>query len=147
MAEINVSINDAAVLAGIARLKDALNDLTPLFQAIGDKLVQNTEIRFDTKRDPGGRAWQKWADSTREARRKEGRGTLLEYSGRMRASLDQDPHSDYVEVGFGVPYAKYHEQGKGVPRRQMLLDGNQLGKQDADDIFQVVHKFLQKTMP
>lgn len=144
MAEIKVSTSDIGVLAGLARLKTAISDMKPVFEAIGAKLEQNVNIRFDTKTDPAGQPWQAWAPSTSAARKREGRGTLLEYTGRMRDSLTYEAGSDFVEIGFGVPYAKYHEQGQGVPRRQMLLDGNSLSKQDTDDVFNVIFKQLKQ---
>lgn len=141
---VKVAVEDRVVLRALSQLRSLMTDLRPVFEDIGHALERNVNLRFDTKRDPSGNQWQQWATKTEKARESEGRGTLLEYTGRMRDSLTYTANSTSVEIGFGVDYAKYHEEGRGVPRRQMLLDGDSLGNEDVKDIFDVLMKHLKK---
>jgi len=119
----------------------SLRDTKPVMRAIGRVLESNVQIRFDTKTAPDGSEWKPWAPSTAKARAKEGRGTLLEYTGRMRASLAVNVDKNRVEIGFGVPYAEFVEKVRPV-----LLDGGQLGAEDADDVMDAAMKAIKKQM-
>lgn len=107
---IRVDVHDLDIGALLQSMHAQLRDMTPVNRAIGGVLERNVNLGFDTKTDPGGRAWAAWAQSARAARLREGRGNLLEYTGRMRDSLTHLADARGVEVGFGVNYARYHEQ-------------------------------------
>lgn len=120
-----------------------LSNLTPLMQRIAVVLERNAEVRFDTKVDPDGKPWARWSKRTDIARKKEGRGTLLEYSGLMRQSLGSafDPKSAIVFIGAN--YSGFHEMGLGQPTRRILrsaADG--LGRQDSADIKKLIDDYL-----
>src|SRR5574337_1131207 len=106
MAEfVSIQVTGAAALqAALERAVARLERPRDLMQALGDRLVGNIERRFDTKRDPQGVPWRALAASTgkRYAAEDKGsrRGTLLERTGRMRASLTANAGDDYVEVGM-----------------------------------------------
>lgn len=142
---IKVEAGDLGVLVGLQRLYGAIsgNEMRAVFASIGRKLQSNVQARFDTKTDPSGTPWPDWAESTRNEREAEGRGTLLEYTGRMRASLTYQADADGVRIGFGAPYARHHELGEGVPKRAMLLDNGRLSKDDEADILRVVLRHLK----
>lgn len=126
-------------LAKALRLLDGQGK--PINEAIGAALEQNANLRFDTKTDPAGNPWREWAPSTAKARAAEGRGTLLEYTGRLRDSLTHVADNDSVEVGFGVPYARYVDKV-----RPLLLDNGKLGKDDAEDAIAAAMTALQKQL-
>ncbi len=68
-----------------------------------------------------GPGWPALAQATLDKRRKKGRGALmLRDSGVMMESLEGDYGPDYAEAYFNVPYAKYHINGWGVPKRNPL---------------------------
>jgi len=51
----------------------------------------------------------------------QGCGSLLEHTRGMRDSISHSVESDAVLVGFGKPYALYHETGtKRMERRGLL---------------------------
>ena len=136
------------------RLGEAVRGLQQpheLMQAIGAVMERNINFRFDTKTDPAGNKWLPLADSTKALYAKKYKdkvpGSLLERTRRMRDSLSYDPGEVSVEVGFGVPYALYHETGtrRGLPRRQLLTDDwvtGTLGAQDQADITAEIEAYL-----
>lgn len=138
---MSVTVDRAALDRALQDALKALRDTRPVMRAIGRVLESNVEIRFDTKTAPDGSAWKPWAKSTAKQRAKEGRGTLLEYTGRMRASLAVNVQKNEVEIGFGVPYAQFVEV-----TRPVLLDKGQLGKEDADDVMDAALKSIKKQM-
>lgn len=150
MTTVSVGIADAGLGTVLQAMAAQLADMTPVYKAIGRKLESNINLRFDTKTDPSGKPWAPWAESTKEARQSEGRGNLLEYTGRMRDSLTYVLTSDSVEVGFGVEYAQYHEQlslsQKGLPKRAMLFDGGKLSATDTEDVLAAAMKALEKQL-
>lgn len=142
-ASLVVKVQDYALLEAVVALKAALKNPTPAYKKVGAYFEKEVNIRFDTKTGPDGTAWQKWAESTQEARDKEGRGTLLEYTGRMRDSFTYNANEKGVDVGFGVIYALFHELGAGVPARPMLLDGGKLATQDEAAVFAILQRFIK----
>ena len=125
---ISVSVRDLGLGAQLQSMQRLLANMAPVYKAVGATLECNVNLRFDTKTDPDGSAWAPWAKRTAAARKREGRGTLLEYTGRMRDSLTYLADAQGVEVGFGLAYAKYPEQRTpgvgGLPRRAMLFGRN-----------------------
>src|SRR5574337_154130 len=159
MAEfVSIQVTGAAALqAALERAVARLARPRDLMQALGDRLVGNIERRFDTKRDPQGVPWRALAASTgkRYAAEDKGsrRGTLLEHTGRMRASLTANAGDDYVEIGMNrltdggrwqIPLL--HETGtRRMPRRGIFLadpDAGTLGAQDERDLDDEITGFL-----
>lgn len=138
---LGVSVTDAGVGLALRRMAVLLRDMQPIYRAIGSKLEQNVNLRFDTKTAPNGSGWAAWAPATARARAAEGRGTLLEYTGRMRDSLTYFADNQGVEVGFGVDYAEQVER-----KRAMLFDGDTLGQQDLDDVLKAAMREFKKQL-
>ncbi len=70
----------------------------------------------------GGQRWQPLAEST--VRRK-GHPTILIDSGVLRTSITFKtiralPDGFIVDLGTNVPYARYHQEGRGVPQRKVV---------------------------
>lgn len=117
-----------------------------VYDALRQTMKHRVDERFAKKRDPDGIRWKNWAPSTAADREEEGgvayksgRISLLQYTGAMQGSFFAKTRGGIVSVGFGVPYAKYHETGtrkKGsnqehMPARRVLTDGQgRLSKQD-----------------
>jgi phage gpG-like protein len=145
-----------------ARLNGAVAQLghsRELMQAIGARLQTNIKLRFRTKTDPEGLAWLPLADSTRAQYRREDtgkngqhrrRGSLLQRSGHMLASLTVNAIPEAVEVGFSVPYAIWHELGtQRMPRRPMLMAepiSGRLGDTDRQDVLDELEAFLAQAL-
>ncbi len=113
---------DRQVLQVLAQLRGNLEDMTPAWQEAADELAARADRRFETKTDPAGNPWTPWSKRTRRLREKEGRGSLLEHTGLMRASLHGEGRKDGLVLGLGRSYAPYHETGTSrMPRRGIFL--------------------------
>lgn len=139
---LRLTVQDAGVYGLLSRLQSQLRDMTPVYKAMGSKLERNVQVRFDTKEDPNGNPWKAWAPSTAAARAREGRGTLLEYTGRMRASLTHLATNQSVEVGFGVPYAVYHEESRPL----LFADQNGLSDDDMRDAMDAAQRAFRRAL-
>ena len=112
------------ILARLLVLENRLSDMSTVYEDIGTFLESQVNIRFDTKTDPDGHAWQGWAESTAKRRKQQKRGTLMSFSGQLRQSLTHAADASGVVVGFGVDYASPLEFGSldhRLPARHMLL--------------------------
>jgi phage gpG-like protein len=137
-----VRVTDRGVGLALRRMTALLGDMTPISEAVGSRLERNINLRFDTQTGPDGSAWKQWAPSTAKARAAEGRGTLLQYTGRMRASLTHLADNDGVEVGFGVGYAVFAE----FMSRPLLFDDGQLSDEDSNDALKAALQAFRKQL-
>lgn len=139
------------------KLRQAAQDLEhprDLLDAMGAALEAQVAVRFETKKDPSGNAWDKLRPSTEEGyeRRFQGRipGTLLDRNldgPGMRSTLSHRVVSDTeVEVGLHRFYAIFHEFGtKRMVRRGMFFadpDAGTLGADDQAELNAVLTEFL-----
>lgn len=130
-----------------------------LMVRLGAVFEANINRRFDRKIDPEGQPWAPLAASTRDsyAAKDKGarRGTLLQRTGLMRASLSANAGDDFVELGmirntdggrWSIPLL--HETGtEHMPRRGIFLadpDAGLLGSQDEEDLQLELVKFLDR---
>jgi len=155
---LSIEVTGAEELrAKLARAIAQLQKPRDLMLALGDKMVENIERRFDTKRDPSGAPWQPHAPATTARYAKEDagkrRGTILERTGEMRRNMTRNAGDDYVEVGSnrltdggGWVLALLHETGtRRMPRRGIFLadpDAGTLGAQDEADLEREIEVFL-----
>jgi len=141
---LTVYADDGAYRSHLERLQKSLGDLEPVMDAIGARLESNIRNRFATRTDPNGLAWAPWKDSTledypfpgSEAAKIDGAGNarLLDRYGTMLDSLSYDSDPNRVSIGFGQPYATYHEFGtKHMDRRGMLMADPEAGILGPDD--------------
>lgn len=146
----------------VAQLNRAITELerpAALMRDVAGVLEQNVNLRFTTKRDPNGQPWPQISELTPLIYASVNKtltydaddqpivpkmpGTLLERTRRMLNSLAGRAGDSWVEVGFGVPYAIYHETGTErndkpyMPRRGMLTgdpEAGTLGAEDRQDV-------------
>jgi phage virion morphogenesis protein len=146
-----VKVDDRTVSAALAKLRARLGDMTPVYTRIGATIEGRVQMRFDTRTAPSGKPWAPWSDRTAAMRKREGRGSLLVYTGHMRTSLSYRATRDWVRIGFTVPYAKYHEFGtrrgkrRHIPARPMLFSGRGLGAGDKSAVMGVLKSWLRAT--
>lgn len=143
---ITIAVQDQQVLAYLGRIQAKLKNLKPALSGIGMELEAAVSGRFESKTDPAGRAWDPWAPSTEASYPDDGNGTLLDRYGDMLDSLSWSATKDSVTIGFGQPYAAFHEWGtKAMPRRGLLTadpDGPTLAAGDTQRVLDILGTFL-----
>jgi len=131
---LTIAVDDRAFRSYLAELQGRLSDLTPVMQSIGQELETRISARFETETDPNGAAWLPWAESTRKTYPEDGNHRILDRYGDMLGSLNWQADAASVRVGFGQPYATYHEWGtKHMPRRGLLFADPDAGTLAAGD--------------
>lgn len=111
-----------------------MGNLTPVMQSIGMELESRISGRFESRSDPSGRNWAPWAQSTVDSYPEDGNRQLLDRYGDMLASLSHQADASSVRVGFGQPYAAFHEWGtEHMPRRGLLFADPDAGTLAEDD--------------
>lgn len=139
---ITLTVQDSGVINALLNARSALASMRKVNRAVGATLESRMHQRFDTKTTPKGRPWKDWAPSTAAARAKEGRGTLLEYTGRLRDSLAYQADDQGVLIGFGVPYAGHVNEA-----RPLLFEGHDLSQADTDAVVAAALKTLRQLIP
>lgn len=143
---LTIAVNDQVWRDVVATLHNRLSDLTPVLAEIGMELESRVSSRFETRTDPDGMPWAPWAQSTVDYYPEDGNKRLLDRYGDMLASLSHKVNSDSVSIGFGQPYATYHEWGtKHMPRRGLLMSDPDAGTLSEDDnalVLDVLNDFL-----
>ncbi len=131
---ITVDTDDTAFRSSLEKLYRGMGNLTPVMQSIGMELESRISGRFESRTDPHGSAWAPWAQSTEGGYPEDGNRRLLDRYGDMLASLNHQAGATSVRVGFGQPYAAFHEWGtEYMPRRGLLFDDPDAGTLAEDD--------------
>ena len=133
-----------AIQQELVRLEQRGRTLAVAHQKIGASLESLVQQRFDSKSDPLGHPWAAHSAATIAAYKKKdtskrgkhnSRGGVLERTRRMRMSLNSASDLFGVTIGFGVPYAAFHEFGtKRMPRRGLLMADPVAGSLATSDI-------------
>jgi phage gpG-like protein len=146
---LTLALQDQQVLSYLRQLERKLGNLTPAMTAIGMELEAAISGRFESKTDPEGNPWAEWAPATEATYPDDGNGTILDRYGDMLDSLSWVATSDSVAVGFGQPYAAFHEWGtKTMPRRGLLTsdpDGPTLSEPDTRRVLDILGTFLAQS--
>lgn len=133
---ITIGVQDAALVRAVNALQGHLQDLTQPMRDVGQALEGQVSQRFMSMTDPNGEAWESLSKATLAQRAKNGTtGNTLDEHGTMLQSLSWQSNAKTATVGFGQPYAAYHEWGtKRMPRRGLLMANPDVGTLGADDL-------------
>ena len=145
---LEIKLDDSAFRADLAALYRRLGDLTPVMQSIGMEMESRISGRFETRTDPNGKSWAPWAESTLESYPEDGNRQLLDRYGDMLLSLNHKADATSVRIGFGKPYAAFHEWGtERMPRRGLIFadpDAGTLSKGDEEAVLDIIGLYLQE---
>ena len=143
---LTITADDKAFRDSLAQLYRGMGNLTPVMQSIGMELESRISGRFESRTDPSGNAWAPWAQSTVDNYPENGNRRLLDRYGDMLASLSHQADATSVRVGFGQPYAAFHEWGtEHVPRRGLLFadpDAGTLAEGDEAAVLDILGVWL-----
>jgi phage virion morphogenesis protein len=148
---IIITVNDHMVLDVLNRLASQMQNMQPVMTAIGAELKARVSSRFETETDPEGHPWAEWMPATKKSYPKDGNHKVLDRYSDMLNSLGYEADAASVKVGFGQPYAAYHEWGtKHMKRRGLLFadpDTRTLAPEDTRLVLDVLARFLQEPLP
>lgn len=143
---LEIKLDDSAFRADLATLYRRLGNLTPVMQSIGMEMESRISGRFETRTDPNGKSWAPWAPSTLDSYPEDGNRQLLDRYGDMLLSLNHKADATSVRIGFGKPYAAFHEWGtERMPRRGLVFadpDAGTLAKGDEDAVLDIIGIWL-----
>lgn len=141
-----LSVDNRSVLQALRDLDGRVSDLSPAFNEIGMEIEGRVSARFESQRDPAGKAWLPWAESTRKYYPKDGNGSILDRYGDMLDSLSYQVDKSSVSIGFGEDRAIYHEFGtRNMPRRGLLMEDPEaeiLAPEDEQSILSILSRHL-----
>lgn len=143
---LTITVDDKAFRDSLAQLYRGIGNLTPVMQDIGMALESRISGRFESRTDPSGHAWSPWAQSTVDSYPEDGNRRLLDRYGDMLASLNHQADATSVRIGFGQPYAAFHEWGtERMPRRGLLFsdpDAGTLADGDEEAVLDILGVWL-----
>jgi len=124
--DINVTIDDRVT----SQCDDALallGDLTPVFDEFGAWQDGATDDLFTSQQDPYETSWWRLKESTIAQKQRRGEFlTILQATGKMRASVVSKSMKAGYRHGFSDRKAVYHDRAESVDRkRQLLPDADQ----------------------
>ncbi len=116
-------------------------DMSPVMSAIGMELESRASSRFETRTDPNGVPWSPWKPSTVKNYPKDGNRKLLDRSGDMLSRLTHQSDNSSAVIGFGQPYAQYHETGtkRMVPRLLLTNGRDGIGSGDEQAVIKLLN--------
>lgn len=150
MASIQINATDEFPLLTerLTELQQALNgDLTPLMQAIGAVLENNTRQRFANKKSPDGTNWAELLPQTvqyKKNKRVSKKGVtavgILVESGDLFRSIASQASNGRLEVGTDRQYGIFHQIGmNNMPARPFIG----VGDDDRDEVNNVINDYLR----
>lgn len=143
---LTVQVDDRSFRSYLDTLHRRLGDLTPGMQSVGMELESRISGRFESRTDPNGNSWAPWEPATSAGYPANGNRRLLDRYGDMLGSLNHQADASSVRVGFGQPYAVFHEWGtEHMARRGMLFadpDAGTLGPEDEAAVLDILALWL-----
>lgn len=125
MLTLKVTVNGAEkVIAGLEKIQGKAKDLRPAFKAARLLIMESTQRTFMA----GGRPerWEPLSEMTLKRRGENAqalrdKGILMGSIGIPGAGGISVLKPLELRVGTNVPYARYHQDGIGVPQREFML--------------------------
>jgi phage gpG-like protein len=120
-------LGDTPISRDLGRVKNNIENWEPVWPDVAKHLARGAKRQFDSHGVYGSGGWDELAPSTLKRKQALGQPSdILRATGRLEDSLTIDDHEEHLQIenrdamwwGTLVPYAKYHQQGKGVPQRR-----------------------------
>lgn len=133
--DFDVRSNMGDVLEDLDDAQGRTDDLRPVFRLFDRRVSMFARRQFETSGAVGGEAWEPLSEETKERRREHRGGNrggvdkpLWDF-GKLKSSLQTAGPESVREIdrqkytrGTTVFYARFHQEGEGVPKRQIFPD-------------------------
>ena len=141
--DINLEISNAAeVKAVFEALQTRLADLTPVFQDIGEAMLNVTRERFNSQTAPDGHSWAPLSPGYAK-RKPRNKDKVLTLYGHLRGTLDYQAGPQEVRIGTPLIYGATHQLGRGpIPARPFLG----LSSSDEQELLDILNDHLSRAM-
>ncbi len=107
---------------GLPNLKQELKGIRRVLKQLPDEAgqiaVDHTHKNFNNEQFGDKGKSSKWA--SRKSKRNDKGRKLLVKSGELKASVDYEAGNMQVAIGSDKPYAKRHNEGEDMPKRQFM---------------------------
>jgi phage gpG-like protein len=135
-----------AVARDMLRFSGRARDLSPAMGEVLDLIRDSERRQFDSQGSYGSGGWQPLAASTRKQKARLNLDSrILRATGEMFDDLTGDgagqiavARHDGLDFGTTLPHAKFHQQGRGVPKRPVV----QLPERDRRSAVKIVQRYL-----
>lgn len=143
--DIQLQISNAAeVKAAFESLQAKLADLTPVFQDIGEAMLNRTRERFNSQTAPDGTPWAALSPGYKK-RKKRNKDKILTLYGRLRGTLNYRAGPREVRIGTPLIYGATHQFGdqqRHIPARPFLG----LSQSDEQELLDILNDHLSRAM-
>jgi phage virion morphogenesis protein len=136
--------NSAEVKAAFEALQAKLADLTPVFQDIGESMLNRTRERFRSQTAPDGSPWAALSPDYAK-RKKKNKDKILTLSGNLRGLLNYQAGPRSVRIGTPLKYGAAHQFGRPeikLPARPFLG----LSTSDEQELLEILNDHLQRAL-
>lgn len=143
---MTIDINGSkAVIKKLDKTIKAIGSPREALKETGSFLIREFQANFPSEGSRLGKPWEKLALSTLREKQRAGYGGkgILERTGRMKNSFQDDVQKFFVRVFNPTPYYKYHQLGGAtLPQRKMIIATENLkGK-----IYEIFNLYIRKSI-
>ncbi len=138
-----ITIQSQEVQAALNHLEHQLQNLQPVFDAVGETLKTHIADCFREEKSPDGINWAALDPKTIKQRRN-GSSKILNDTGTLRKSFAHIATNSFVEVTTDPMYAPFHQFGtsKGLPARP-FFPTEILPQNWETEILEIINNHLQ----
>lgn len=120
MTSIDVKIEDKELQEALRNLRSKISNLSPFYKKAAILMKADILRHFQSEEGPKG-SWEKLTKTYEKRKLLKGKNHILQFSGRLRGSIDAKDMSDNASVGTNIQYGTTHQFGKGrIPARPFL---------------------------
>jgi len=140
--ELRIVFSDGGGEEKFRKLEEKTRILGPAFRDAGVYMKEEIMINFSEEGRP--RKWKPLSAKYLEYKmQKKGSSKILEFTGRLKNSINTQYSNDKAKVFTGVKYGVKHQMGLGVPARPFFPDSqnsdippfDSKGKENISSIF------------
>ncbi|OCG45779.1 phage virion morphogenesis protein [Gilliamella sp. Choc4-2] len=130
MTGVNIEFNIQDALDAMLHIEVAIDDVTGLFEHMGEVLLDIHEARFNAQESPDGIPWQTLSPWYQESKPKQ-KDKILTLDGTLRSTLRYQINGNTLLFGTNVVYGAIHQFGGVIKpcNKQALNVGGQAVKQ------------------